>query len=105
MRDYSDWFPVPPVIGWSTTNYNDRSKNGEVQQFQGFLGCTLDGELLPANNYGKNMIAVPEGGFHTGPDYFLPTPEEAMRSAVDHVKRLNDEAERVLASVRAIESL
>lgn len=104
MIDYSDIFPVEPIIGWTTTNYKDRSKNGEVQQFQGFKGCNLDGGRLPHDYYDQNAIAVPEGRFHTSEAYFQPTPDQAIKEAIERVKCLNDECERILASVRQVQA-
>lgn len=104
MKDYSAIFPVEPIIGWTTTNYGDHhSKNGEVQQMQGFLNYDLHGKPLSVNSYSRDMIAVPEGRFHTGVDFFQPTPEQAIQTALEHVKHLNAEAERILASVRRVQ--
>ncbi len=103
MIDYSALFPVEPIVGWSTTNYNDRSKNGEVHQYQGFKGCMLNGERFPADYYNQDEIAVPEGRFHTSEDFFRPTPELAISHAMDHVRRLNDEAIRIYASARRVQ--
>lgn len=101
MKDYSDTFPVAPIIGWTTTNYRDRSKHGEVQQMQGFKGCMLNGERLPRYYHDQDEIAVPEGRFRTRLDFFRPTPEQATGFALEQVKRLNADCERILASVRA----
>lgn len=100
MKDYSAIFPVEPIVGWGTTNYKDRSKNGLVQQYQGFKGCDLDGNRLPADYHDQEIIAVPEGWFHTSEKFHQPTPEQAIKLAIEHVKRINDEATRILASVR-----
>jgi hypothetical protein len=102
MQDFSATFPVEPIIGWTTTNYRDRSKNGEVQQMQGFKGRTLEGEPLPAGYWDQDMIAVPEGQFHTGADFFLSTPEQAIEEALKHVRRLVADANRILDSIERI---
>lgn len=102
MQDYSDKFPVEPIVGWTTTNYNERERNGEVQQFQGFKGCQLDGALLPEDYYDQEVIAVPEGKFHTSAQFFQPTPEQAIASARAHVERLRAEAARIEASIERV---
>ena len=103
MKDYSDMFPVEPIIGWGTTNYRDRSKNGLVQQYQGFKGYTLTGERFPSTSYERDMIVVPEGRFYTSEDFFQPTPEQAIKQAIDHVRRINADATRILESVRQVQ--
>ncbi len=62
----------------------------------------FNGERMPydSSDHDKNMIAVPEGRFHTSEQFFYPTPEQAIREALKRVQRINDEADRILASVR-----
>jgi hypothetical protein len=102
MEDFSAIFSVEPIIGWTTTNYKDRSKHGEVQQMQGFKGCQLDGGPLPPDYFDQDMVAVPEGRFHTSEQFFQSSPDQAIQEALDHVRRLMADATRILDSVERI---
>ena len=102
MQDFSAIFPVEPIVGWTTTNYCDHSKNGEVQQMQGFKGCTLEGKPLPVDYFNQDMIAVPEGRFHTSGQFFQPTPEQAIAAALDSVRHHLSDANRIMTSVEAV---
>jgi hypothetical protein len=101
MRDYSHMFPVEPILGWVTENHNDRAVDGEVQQVQGFKGYVKDGTALADLPwvYDKEMIWVPECGYHTSEKFFPTDPLPAIVRAQQKADELRAKADRIEASI------
>jgi hypothetical protein len=106
MKDYRDIMPNVPVIeGWTTTNYRDHARNGEVAKMQGFVGVDYNGQPAPPRKTAWNddtpihYIGVPEGKFHSDEQYWPRSRDEAVRDALNHVNRLIADANRIMASI------